>query len=36
MSVGAEKTRCTMSLGGPLEAIETPAKFDEKLFTIRL
>jgi hypothetical protein len=36
MSVGAEKTRCPMSLGGLLEAIETPAKFDEKLFTIRL
>jgi hypothetical protein len=36
MSVGAEKARCLMSLGDPPEAAETPGKFDEKLFTIRL
>jgi hypothetical protein len=36
MSVSAEKARCDRSLGDPLEAMETPGEFDEKLFTIRL
>jgi hypothetical protein len=34
--VDAEKSSCVSTLGGLLEAIETPAKFDEKLFTMRL
>jgi hypothetical protein len=36
ISLGAEKAACAMSLGGQLDSFETPAKFDEKLFTIRL